>query len=87
MQYVSVVTCVLQVSQWSISVQNYSMARVIHTRPVGVAVTPPGLSSFTCRAVVIACTCDYPARAQVMNVVQYNAFYGCSHCLQEGKYH
>ena len=33
---------------------------------------------------VIACTCDLPARAIMMNMVQYNGFYGCSHCMQKG---
>lgn len=39
----------------------------------------------TCRAVLTACTCGLPARALVMNLVQYNGFYGISHCLQGGE--
>ena len=38
----------------------------------------------TCHVSVIACTCDLPARAIMSNMVQYNGFYGCSHCLQKG---
>ncbi len=51
---------------------------------VGVTIMPPDTDPFTCRAALLGCTCDLPARAAVMNVVQFNGFYGCSHCLQEG---
>ena len=50
----------------------------------GVVVSPPGTEPFTCHAVLLACTCDYPARTQVMNMIQFNGFYGCSHCQQKG---
>ena len=52
--------------------------------PIGTLVSPADSDPFVCRAVLIACTCDLPARALVMNFVQYNGFYGCSHCLQKG---
>ena len=45
--------------------------------------TPAGSKVF-CRVLVVAFTCDLPARATVMNMVQYNGFYGCSHCKQKG---
>lgn len=51
---------------------------------IGITVTPPDTNSCTCRAALLASTLDLPARAAVMNLVQFNGFYGCSHCLQEG---
>ena len=51
---------------------------------VGVTISPPDAQSFTCRVALLAATFDLPARAAVMNFVQFNGYYGCSHCLQEG---
>ena len=51
----------------------------------GVTVSLPDKAPFTCRVVLVACTCDLPARAQVMNVTQFNGYYGCAFCLQKGK--
>ena len=45
--------------------------------------TPDG-NKVHCRVSVAAFTCDLPTRAMVMNMVQYNGFYGCSHCKQKG---
>lgn len=44
----------------------------------------PNKVPFTCKVVLIACTCDLPARAQVMNTVQFNGYYGCTFCRQKG---
>ena len=52
---------------------------------VGVPVAPPGYGSFACHAALLACSCDLPARVLVMNIMQFNGFYGCSHCVQKGK--
>lgn len=49
-----------------------------------MTISPPGREPFTCRIALIGCTCDLPAKALVLNAIQYNGFYGCSHCLQEG---
>ena len=38
---------------------------------IGFKVTPPDSNEITCRVVLAACTCDLPARAQVMNMVQF----------------
>jgi len=51
---------------------------------IGVQVSLPNIS-FTCHVAFIACTCDLPARALLMNMNQFNGFYGCSKCLQKGK--
>ena len=39
---------------------------------VGVLVAPPGYGSSACRAALLACSCDLPARALVMNIMQFN---------------
>ena len=51
---------------------------------IGVLICPSDRDSYTCCAVLLGCTCDLPARAMVMNCVQYNGFYGCPRCLQPG---
>ena len=33
---------------------------------------------------LVLATCDLPAKAAVMNMVQYNGYYGCGRCLQQG---
>ena len=43
----------------------------------------PDKAPFVCRIVLVACTCDLPARAQVMNMAQFNAYHGCHFCLQK----
>ena len=43
----------------------------------------PDKAPFVCRIVLVTCTCDLPARAQVMNMAQFNAYYGSNICLQK----
>ncbi|KAM7308338.1 hypothetical protein ISCGN_011972 [Ixodes scapularis] len=38
------------------------------------------------RVRVVCCCVDAPARAAVLNAKQYNGYFGCSFCLQEGTY-
>ena len=38
----------------------------------------------TFRAVLLCSTCDLPAKAMMINFTQFNGFYWCSRCLQEG---
>lgn len=54
---------------------------------IGVLVQLPGKGPVKCCSMLLCSTCDMPARALVMNMVQYNGFHGCSHCLQRGKYY
>lgn len=42
-------------------------------------------SLFVRPAVLLACTCDLPARCLVCNSMQYNGEYGCWKCLQAGQ--
>ena len=55
---------------------------------VGVEVTLNGDSHihFRSQAVLLACTCDLPARALLTNMVQFNGYYACLRCTQKGKY-
>ena len=40
---------------------------------------------FICKAFTIAGTCDLPAKALVLNTVQYNGQFGCQKCEQPGQ--
>ena len=51
----------------------------------GVELEAPTRGKFTCKGVVLAWTCDLPARCLVCNGMQFNGEYGCWKCLQEGK--
>ena len=37
-----------------------------------------------CYIAVVCCTCDMVAKATLMNMQQFNGFYGCPVCLQPG---
>lgn len=52
----------------------------------GLMLSLPDLGGITVKAVLVCCTCDLPARAQVMSMVQFNGYYGCPCCLQKGMY-
>ena len=45
----------------------------------------PERGTFFCKAILLACTCDLPARCLVCNGMQYNSENGCWKCLQAGK--
>ena len=51
----------------------------------GVEFESPSRGKLFCKAVLLACTCDLPARCLVCNSMQYNGEYGCWKCLQPGK--
>lgn len=52
----------------------------------GVLVKHPETSEpFLCKVLTIAGTCDLPAKAMVLNTVQFNGNYGCMKCEQPGK--
>ena len=55
--------------------------KLIH---VGVPIVLPNSSTIYCHAMLLCSTCDLPARALVMNMTQFNGFFGCCHCLQKG---
>ena len=50
----------------------------------GVKITPPGGQPFVCCVALLGATCDLPAKAAVMNMVQYNGYWGCGRCVQKG---
>ena len=52
----------------------------------GIEIRSPHISKpFICKAVLLAGSCDLPAKCLVLNSIQYNGYYGCAKCLQPGK--
>ena len=45
----------------------------------------PWRGKFICKAALVACTCDLPARCLVCNSMQYIGEYGCWQCFQAGQ--
>ena len=50
---------------------------------IGVKVETP-LGSYTCRAILLLCSTDLPAQAQLLNMKYFNGKYACAHCEDEG---
>jgi len=51
----------------------------------GVEVRSPSLPySFVSRAIVLAGTCDLPAKSLILNTMQFNGKHGCGKCLDPG---
>lgn len=61
----------------------HSSLRQLETE--GIKVESPEAGTFISRAIVLAGTCDLPAKCLVCNTVQFNGFYGCSKCKQPGE--
>ena len=40
---------------------------------------------FQMKVVLVGCSCDLPARALILNMNQFNGYYGCWYCQQSGK--
>ena len=55
------------------------------TLEMGVEMNSPDRGTFNCKGVVLACTCDLPARCILCNSMQYNGENGCWKCLQPGQ--
>ena len=51
----------------------------------GVKVNSPERGNFLCKGILLACTCDLPARYLLCNGMQYNGENGCWKCLQTGQ--
>ncbi len=52
----------------------------------GVQISLPDCQSkITVKAMLLCCTCDMPAKAMVLNMIQFNGRFGCPRCLQPGK--
>ena len=51
----------------------------------GVQMTDHTGQSFICKAVLLTCTCDLPARCLGSNSVQFNGKHSCWFCMQEGE--
>ena len=58
----------------------------LSTMHAGVTMCSPDITdSFKCHARLLCGTCDLPAKAMVLNMMQFNGQYGCTHCTQSGK--
>jgi hypothetical protein len=53
---------------------------------IGTHIAPKGGEAYVCYATLLSVTCDLPAKALVLNSMQFNGFYGCAHCLQQGEF-
>ena len=53
---------------------------------IGFTVHQEGSDSnpFTCKAYLLSFVSDLPAKAAVLNFIQFNGYYGCSKCKQQG---
>jgi len=51
----------------------------------GITVESSERGKFLCRAVLLAGSCDLPARCLVCNSLQFNGEYGCWKCFQQGR--
>jgi hypothetical protein len=61
----------------------HSSLRILETE--GIEVESPEAGPFTSRAVLLAGSCDLPAKCLICNTVQFNGFYGCSKRKQPGE--
>ena len=50
----------------------------------GVKVEPPMCSPFVSKVILLAGTCDLPAKCLVLNCIQFNGEFGCTKCLEPG---
>ena len=51
----------------------------------GITVESSERGKFLCRAVLLAGSCDLPARCLVCNSLQFNGEHGCWKCRQQGR--
>jgi len=51
----------------------------------GVDMESPARGKFRCKGILLACSCDLPARCLLCNAMQYNGENGCWKCLQPGQ--
>lgn len=65
---------------------NYYTFNSLISLCIGIRISSPGQDTVVCRVALVCSTCDLPAKAMVLNIVQYNGFYGYCSCLQEGTF-
>ena len=52
----------------------------------GVTMYSPDITdSFECHARLLCSSCDLPAKAMILNMMQFYGQYGCTHYTQSGK--
>lgn len=52
---------------------------------IGINVTIPGNGVHVVKAKLICAVMDLPAKASILNCMQYNGAYGCSTCKHPGR--
>ena len=52
---------------------------------LGVKVSVKGEGEIVCRARLLFVVADLPAKASLLNVIQFNGKFGCSTCYHEGQ--
>ena len=58
----------------------------IHNIIIGIEVQPFGTEQpFNLKVVLLGCAGDLPARAMLLNMMQFNSYYGCNFCKLSGK--
>ena len=63
----------------------YCTNELKHHFIIGIQVQTP-VGTLTCKAMILLCTADLPAKAKVANSVQYNGYFGCNTCTIQGEY-
>ncbi|XP_070522164.1 uncharacterized protein [Cardiocondyla obscurior] len=63
----------------------YKFRSQFRTLLQGLVITLSRQNIITVRGIVLAGTCDLPAKAQFLNMMQYNGEFGCNHCKDKGE--
>ena len=56
--------------------------KILNSLREGFQANLPDGRDITAKAILLGGTCHMPAKSQVLNMVQFNGFYGCPRCLQ-----
>ena len=69
---------------WYYSLSIVVMEYIIHLMYAGVTITTCSQDVVCCKVCVIACSVDIVAKAPLLNMNQFNGYFGCPKCLQKG---
>lgn len=61
------------------------IAELVTLERDGIQVQSPSIPrSFVSKVILLAGTCDLPAKCLILNTIQFNGMFGCSKCIQPG---
>lgn len=61
------------------------VTELLELEKVGIEVMPPlSPAPFIAKVILLAGTCDLPAKCLMLNTIQFNGKFGCNKCLQSG---